>query len=98
MRDSNMRSRSRMVSRIALVLFVGLGLTAANAQFKASIEGTVVDPKGAAVSGAKITILNPETGISRETVASEQGYYRVAELPPGQYTVTVEAASFKSSV
>src|SRR5258706_2734950 len=98
MRDSKMRSRSRMVSGISLVLFVGFGLTAANAQFKASIQGTVLDPNGAAVSGAKVTVLNPETSIKRETVAREQGFFRVTELPPGAYTVTVEASSFKTSI
>lgn len=93
-----MRSRSLAVTGRFLLLFAGLGLATAHAQFKASIQGTVLDPKGAAVSGAKVAVLNPETGSSRETVASEQGFYRVAELPPGQYTVTVQAESFKASV
>ncbi|HET7106235.1 MAG TPA: TonB-dependent receptor [Candidatus Acidoferrum sp.] len=70
----------------------------ANAQFKASIQGTVMDPKGGVVAGAKITVTNPDTGIVYEAVASGVGYYRVSELPPGNYTVTVEAPGFKKFI
>lgn len=69
-----------------------------NAQFKASIQGTVTDPQGSAVSGAKVTLTNQETGVSRDTVASGQGYYRINELPPGLYTVTVSVSGFKQFV
>src|SRR5438270_4358022 len=71
--------------------------TAAHAQFKASIQGTVMDPQGTAVPGAKVTITNQDTGVVRETVASAEGFYRISELPPGRYTVTVEGAGFKKS-
>jgi hypothetical protein len=57
-----------------------------------------MDPGQAAVAGAKITITDQSTGVSRETVTSDQGFYRVAELPPGLYTVSVTATGFKNSV
>src|SRR5260370_23067060 len=72
--------------------------TVAHAQFKASIQGTVLDPNGAAVAGAKVTITNQATGVTHDTVSSAEGFYRVNELPPGTYTVTVEAPGFKQSV
>ena len=68
------------------------------AQFKASLQGTVTDPKNEAVASAKVTITNQDTGVSHETVTSDQGFYRVNELPPGTYTVTVEASGFKKSI
>lgn len=68
------------------------------AQFKASLQGTVMDSQGGVVAGAKVTVTNQDTGVVRETTTSEQGFYRVNELPPGNYTVTVEAASFKQAV
>jgi len=70
----------------------------ASAQFKASIQGTVLDAKGGVVAGAKVTVTNQGTGIVYEAVASGVGYYRVSELPPGNYTVTVEATGFKRHV
>jgi len=70
----------------------------AQAQFKASMQGTITDAKGGAVAGAKVTIVNQETGVGRDTVSAEEGFYRIALLPPGKYTVTVEATGFKKSV
>src|SRR5258708_37708680 len=70
----------------------------ASAQFKASIQGTVLDAKGGVVAGAKVTVTNQGTGVVYEAVASGVGYYRVSELPPGNYTVTVEAPGFKKFV
>jgi Carboxypeptidase regulatory-like domain/TonB dependent receptor len=70
-------------------------VTSASAQFKASIQGTIMDSRGGAVAGAKVTITNQDTGVVRETVASAEGYYRITELPPGKYTVTFEATGFK---
>jgi len=69
----------------------------ARAQFKASIQGTVMDPQGNAVAGAKVNVVNQETGLVRDTVASAEGFYRISELPPGKYTVTIEGPGFKKS-
>src|SRR5467141_2192013 len=70
----------------------------ARAQFKASIQGTVMDSNGGVVSGAKVTVTNQATGVSRDTVTSDQGFYRIGELPPGTYDLAVEAAGFKQSL
>ncbi len=70
----------------------------ANAQNKASLQGTVLDPKGTTVVGAKVTVTNQETGVSRDAVTSGEGFYRVGELPPGKYTIVIAAPGFKESV
>jgi hypothetical protein len=69
--------------------------SAAWAQYGSSLEGTVADPSGAAVSGAKVTATNDATGVARDTAANDAGFYRISGLPPGTYTVTAEAANFK---
>ena len=81
-----------------LALIFSLLAVDANAQFKASLQGTVTDPNGAVVVGATVTVTNKATGISHEAVTSDTGFYRVPELAPGAYTVTVEAPGFKKSV
>src|SRR3989442_10995911 len=83
----------------AIVLLTSAALFAAEAeaQFKASIQGTILDPNGGAVASAKVTVTNEATGVTRDTVTSAEGFYRVSELPPGTYTVTVEASGFKQA-
>src|SRR5262245_23015290 len=63
-----------------------------------TIRGSVVDPSGAVVSTAKITITNLGTNISRETVANESGDYEIPDLPRGTYRLTASAPGFKSFV
>src|ERR1700686_1316811 len=86
--------------RSKFVLFVLLCLCAVPtyAQFKASMQGTVLDPQGNAVAAANVTITDQATGVTRKTTTSDQGFYRISELPPGRYTVSIEATGFRMSV
>lgn len=73
-----------------------LALTfSAFAQFNASIQGTVMDPSGAVIPGATITVTNQATNVGRTTQSSANGFYNVTSLPPGAYTVAVKAAGFE---
>jgi len=58
------------------------------------IAGTVTDPSGAVVAGAKVTITNNGTGIKQNTTTGAGGEYRFSLVPPGTYTVQVEASGF----
>jgi len=62
-----------------------------------SIIGTVTDPQGAAVSGAKVTVTNERKGTKDETTTNDTGNYSVTHLVPDTYTVRVEASGFKAS-
>lgn len=64
----------------------------------ASIAGLVRDPSGAVVTNASVAIRNEATGLERKTQTNEAGYYIVPSLPPGFYTVAVEATGFKKAV
>jgi hypothetical protein len=61
------------------------------------IIGTVTDPQGAAVTNAKVTVLDEGKGTSDTTTTNESGNYSVTHLVAGTYTVRVEAAGFKIS-
>jgi len=63
----------------------------------ASLGGTVTDPSGAAIPGAKLTITNEATSFQSSFVSDETGAYTFRNLTPGKYHVDVSAAGFKSS-
>jgi hypothetical protein len=73
-----------------------LPLALANAQSAASaqISGTVVDPQGAVVPGAKVTATNQATGQARSVNTTSTGNYTIPNLAPGKYDVAVEAKGF----
>jgi outer membrane receptor protein involved in Fe transport len=83
-----------------LTLIIVSGALSTTAQEgTATLRGTVVDPNGAVVTAATISVANQETGINRRTVTTnESGDYVFASLTPGLYRVTVEAANFKKSI
>src|SRR4051794_26350519 len=83
--------------RVALLLLVITALgSKLNAQLPtAAISGTVRDSSGAAIPSATVTATNRETGLSRTTQASGEGYYKIAAMPIGVYDVKAEAVSFQ---
>src|SRR5712692_1611863 len=64
----------------------------------ADIVGRVLDPKGLAVAGARVTVQNTETGLKREALTGDTGDYAVTLLPVGTYKVTVEKAGFAKTL
>ncbi len=58
------------------------------------IKGTVTDSSGAIVPGATVTVTNVETGVSRTATTPALGEYRVLVLPPGSYSIKIEAPGF----
>jgi len=66
----------------------------AQSQF-ATLSGVVLDPSGAAVSGAKVTVKNSASTETRETVTNDDGFFGVPTLPAGSYDVSVEKQGFQ---
>src|SRR5262245_4427727 len=62
---------------------------------KATVQGTVTDEKGDVILEAKITAVNLDTGITRQTITDREGRYRIVELLPGIYEVSVEREGFR---
>src|SRR5215471_11216247 len=56
-----------------------------------ALTGTVTDPSGAVVQNAKITLRNYGTNETLTAISDQDGLYRFALLPPGEYELTVEA-------
>ncbi|MBV9397174.1 MAG: TonB-dependent receptor [Bryobacterales bacterium] len=62
---------------------------------RGTITGTVTDPSGAVVAGAKVRAENAATHNAIETVTTETGNFTLAQVPVGSWDVAVEAAGFK---
>src|ERR1700736_463144 len=84
-----------------LALLAGVAVTPAPIQAQvagATLSGTVSDTSGASLAGAKVTIENLGTGISRDTTTDKDGFYTAPNLLPGTYEITVSAAGFAPQV
>jgi outer membrane receptor protein involved in Fe transport len=79
-------------------LCLGLILLAATGfgqNIRGTILGTVRDPSGGVIKGAKVTVRNVSTGLVREETTNDAGEYLFAQLPVGQYDLTAEQSGFK---
>ncbi|HET8647901.1 MAG TPA: carboxypeptidase regulatory-like domain-containing protein, partial [Vicinamibacteria bacterium] len=63
-----------------------------------TIRGTVTDETGAVIAGAKATVRNEGTGLTRTGTTNNSGVYVFADLPVGSYEVRVEQDGFKAAV
>src|SRR5260221_6376329 len=76
---------------LSIALLTPAGLRA-QAGATGAITGTVLDPKGGAISGATIVVTNVATGQKeREAVSTGAGTVNIPSLPPGNYSVAVTA-------
>jgi len=78
------------------IILVLLLATAAYAQNKGRIVGTVTTAEGAAIEGVKVTITSDALiGTTQETVTNDKGYFRFMLLPVGVYNAKFEKAEYK---
>src|ERR1700752_67357 len=96
-KEGVMVRRTIWVGVVALCLVCGLktSTTLAQAVF-GSIIGTITDPQGNAVVGAKVTVTSTTKSFTYDTTTNESGNYSVTHLIPDTYKVHVEANGFKA--
>lgn len=89
----NIRS---IVPRSLVCAIVAITSAFAQTAVTGKIVGTILDPSGAAVTGAIVTVQSTGTNLSRQAVTDSNGMYTVPLIPPGNYSVTVSANGFKT--
>lgn len=93
------RRRISLVVVLASVVMLCAGLWSPGTLMAQSdlgkISGFVKDPSGATVPNAKVTIRNNAMAVERQATTNESGYYVITNVPPGLYTMTVEAQGFQ---
>ncbi len=60
-----------------------------------SVNGTVLDPSGAAIPDATVTVTNPATSLTRSTTTQATGFFQIFNLPIGTYVVSVSHEGFE---
>jgi len=89
----NFRKRTA-VAMFTLAVLAGMSLPIRAQSFRGSIRGTVTDPSGAVIVGAKINVKSSATGFTRDVISLADGSFVVPELPAGEYTVSVSSPGF----
>jgi hypothetical protein len=91
------------LTALAVVVGISMGLSLAAPTVYAqatvstgSIQGVVLDPKGATVSSASITVTSKATGAKQLVSVTGSGDFNLAGLAPGAYVMRVEAVGFKT--
>jgi hypothetical protein len=80
----------------ASVLSIGLAATLADAQILyGTVVGVVRDTSGAVMPGATVTIVNKDTGLTRETTTNAEGAYSIINVLPGPYDVKATLSGFR---
>lgn len=98
-RNTNTNRKTRLsVFFVALQLSALLFVSSAFAQDQsASIAGNVSDAAGAAVKGARVTLRNALTKAERAATTDETGAFTFADLPPGEYQVSLTVTGFAAA-
>jgi outer membrane receptor protein involved in Fe transport len=82
------------ISFLAVMLFFTTSLF--TQETTAGLQGTVKDPSGAVVPNAQVVVAGTTLVGDKQMKTDSNGYYRFANLPPGNYTITVKAEGFKT--
>jgi hypothetical protein len=90
-----MRSLLSVLKIVCLVLGV-VALAWSQSSYTAAVRGTVTDPSGGAVPGAKVTVTEADRNIPHAATTDQAGRYVVIALPPGRYTLSVEERGLRS--
>jgi hypothetical protein len=88
--------RLRAFSRI-LILLAAVGAAFGQIAGTGTIQGTVTDPSGAVVPQAQVTATNVATGVETIRETTTAGFYAIAPLPAGAYTLKVTAPGFQTT-
>src|SRR5688572_11314460 len=88
----------RRITRSGVLLLVVLmtSVLFAEAQTSSSLRGYVKDNQGGVLPGVTVTATSPDMITPSTGVTDDTGYYRLINLPPGEYVVTAELAGFST--
>jgi hypothetical protein len=81
------------IGRVTILVLLGISMTA-QSPGTGAIAGSVVDPSGAVLPKATVSVVNDATHASRSVVSSSEGAFHISLLPPGDYSISAQATGF----
>ena len=87
---------SAFIAAVALLILLAGPANIFGQAISGDVTGTILDPTGAGVPNAKVEAANTATGVVATTVSNASGEYRLSNLPPGTYNLTVNAPAFSA--
>ena len=87
-------ARFSFLAAVCVFAFL-LGSPVVWGQATTSLRGTITDPSGAAIPNATVHLVDTDTSLERTTTAGAQGTYIFLEVPPGSYTLRIDAVGFE---
>jgi hypothetical protein len=85
---------TRGILSVALLLTLLASAPLIAQTFRGGVAGSVTDASGAAVAGAGVKLVSPDTGLAREGITSSTGEFVFQDLPLGKYDITVTMPGF----
>ena len=86
-------SLRRSAQSICALMFLSICLFGQTVS--SGLQGTVLDPANAAVTGVPVILTGTETGVTRATTTDSSGLFRFLDLSPGTFSVSIKAPGFK---
>ena len=93
-----MSTRSRAILGSAVAAIVFTAGSAAHAQFRTSVQGTVTDNTGAAIPNASLTLVDLANGTITTHTSDSSGVFNFNALPADHFKLTVTVTGFKTKV
>ncbi|HEX6279042.1 MAG TPA: carboxypeptidase regulatory-like domain-containing protein [Pyrinomonadaceae bacterium] len=93
-----MKTTFRLITAVTFFVFAAIGTYSQSQATTGLIQGNVVDPNGAVISGASVTVRNINTGFQRSVTTNSDGFFTAPLLPLGRYRVTTTANGFSNTV
>ena len=91
------RGRTLLTALFAVtILLLTAGIMSAQSLQTGDLQGTISDPSGAVIPGAKVTLKSLDTGAVQTTTANNSGDYRFTLLKPGRYSVAATQTGFQT--
>jgi outer membrane receptor protein involved in Fe transport len=91
-----MARQAKLLIFLLNIFLLFFAASSVNAQTTSTIEGSVSDPLGARLPGARVDVSSPQLAIDRTTMTNSDGFYRVPGLPPGSYTLEASYDGFQT--
>jgi hypothetical protein len=86
----------RFCALLAMVISAGLAPQASGQVLYGSLVGNVVDPNGAAIPNAAVSVTNQATGVTATATTDHAGAYQFIALQPDIYTIKISVSGFKT--